>query len=197
MNGKEITDIANRWVNATDITVKERKARALAISATQETNHKYDGREYIVHLALVRDVAERYKHLIPEDKREDLFCACWCHDLIEDNRLTYNDIKAVLGETVADYVYGVTDEKGKTRADRQNDKFYAELFANIYSAILKLFDREANIEYGRYYQNDASNTKMIGGYRKSFPKMKEKYIAAGITIAEPIIRDIETLLSLN
>jgi len=195
MNGKEIGQIADRWVNATDIGVKERKARALAISATQETNHKYDGREYIVHLALTRDIAERFKYLIPEEEREDVFCAVWAHDLIEDNRKTYNDVKAVLGETVADYVYAVTDEKGKTRADRQNDKFYTELLANKYASLIKLFDRMANIEYGRYYQTNPSNTKMIDGYRDSFPKMAKRYQEQGCPDAEPVIQAIKELLA--
>jgi len=50
--------------------------------------------------------------------------ACWGHDLIEDCRVSYNDVKDALGQEAADIIYAVTNEKGKNRKERANDKYY-------------------------------------------------------------------------
>ena len=62
------------------------------------TNHKYDGKPYTYHLSMVVEVAERFIHLIPVNKRDAVLAACWCHDTIEDCRVTYNDVKSELGQ---------------------------------------------------------------------------------------------------
>lgn len=75
--------------NMTDVN----KAMAYAIKCAEDTNHKYNGHPYEVHLRKTVDVALRFIDLIPEDDRSDVVSACWCHDVIEDNRETYGDVK--------------------------------------------------------------------------------------------------------
>ena len=45
--------------------------------------------------------------------------ACWGHDLIEDTRVSYNDVKGQLGEEAADIIYALTNEKVKTVKNEQ------------------------------------------------------------------------------
>lgn len=83
-----------------------------------------------------------------------MMIAGYAHDSIEDLSLTYNDLIYTLAQNglnskqsifVADIVFAVTDEKGKTREARKNDKFYSELFQNEQAVIIKLSDMFANL----------------------------------------------------
>ena len=67
---------------------------------------RYDDKPYIYHLLEVYKVGCRFIHLIPEDKKETVLIACIGHDTIEDARITYNDIKQMYGEEVAEIPAG-------------------------------------------------------------------------------------------
>lgn len=119
-----------------------------AIDSHNNVNHLYDGSPYSVHLSMVVAIALKYiDECIPVQCQEDVINACWLHDTIEDCRLTYNDIKQVAGESVADIVYAVTNEKGKNRKERANDKYYEGIRNMPFAKFVKLCDRIANIQY--------------------------------------------------
>ena len=44
--------------------------------------------------------------------------ATWGHDLIEDTRVSYNDVMNHLGQEASDIVFAVTNDKGKNRQER-------------------------------------------------------------------------------
>jgi (p)ppGpp synthase/HD superfamily hydrolase len=94
------------------------KIISFAIEAHNNTNHLYDGKPYSVHLAMVAMIAQKYIDCIPVQAQSDVLAACWLHDTIEDCRLTYNDVKQVAGETVANIVYAVT-RKARTEKKEQ------------------------------------------------------------------------------
>lgn len=123
------------------------KARAFAVFHHTSTLQFYDGKSYSVHLKRVVAAANKFIHLIPQDKREIVLAACWLHDTIEDCRLTYNDIKKVFGEEVADIVFALTNEKGKTRGQRADARYYEGIRNNDLSVFVKVCDRIANFEY--------------------------------------------------
>lgn len=127
-------------------------AKDYAVKCHNETNHQYDGKPYDVHLQMVVDNFHKFKHLLTLKTPENLQIvedACWCHDVIEDCRQTYNDVKKATNENVANIVYTLTNEKGKTRKERANEKYY-EGIRNIRCAdFVKLCDRIANIEYSK------------------------------------------------
>lgn len=123
------------------------KIIAFAIEAHQNVNHLYDNKPYSVHLALTVGYAQKYINLIPESHQSAVIDACWLHDTIEDTRMTYNDIKAISSTQVADIVYAVTNEKGKTRKDRANDKYYEGIKKCDFASFVKLCDRLANAKY--------------------------------------------------
>ena len=123
------------------------KTISFAIEAHHKTNHLYDGKPYSVHLAMVALNAARYIDCIPAERRNDVLSACWLHDTIEDCRLTYNDIKQVAGEAVAEIVYAVTNEKGKNRKQRASDVYYEGIRKTPGAVYVKLCDRLANVQY--------------------------------------------------
>ena len=100
------------------------------------------------------------------------------HDTIEDCRLTYNDVKQVAGETVANIVYAVTNEKGKNRKERANEAYYDGIRKTMWAKYVKLCDRLANVQYS--YDN---MSRMYGVYQKEndaflqslFPNEGEMY----------------------
>jgi (p)ppGpp synthase/HD superfamily hydrolase len=136
---------------------------AYAINCHEETNHLYDGKPYTVHLALVDDSAKKYLDLIPADSHEIVIAAGWCHDVIEDCRQTYNDVKEVAGDDVAEIVYAVTNEKGKTRKERANKKYYEGIRNTKWATFVKLCDRIANVKYSR-----SQKASMFIKYKKEY-----------------------------
>lgn len=124
------------------------KAKQYAIKAHSDTNHMYDDKPYSYHLQQVFDIAERNIHLITNVRiRNIILAACWLHDTIEDTRKTYNDIKQEFGVEIADLVYALTNEKGKSRKERENDKYFAGIANEEGAIFVKLCDRIANVAH--------------------------------------------------
>lgn len=123
------------------------KARDFAIKHHEETNHLYDGKPYRFHLEMVFAFALKYIYLIPVKYRHIVLAAIWLHDTIEDCRLTYNDVKKATNYQVAEIVYALSNEKGKTRAERANSKYYKGIRTIIYAVFAKLADRLGNGKY--------------------------------------------------
>lgn len=147
----------------------EEKAKKYADFCHYSTNHLYDTRPYSFHLRMVRDVALRFIHLIPVEFRDIVLAGCWVHDSIEDARQTYNDVKQNTSVEVAEIAYALTNEKGKNRAERANDKYYLGIKSTPFATFVKLCDRIANIEYSK-----SKGGKMISVYAKENPNFEKK-----------------------
>ena len=140
------------------------KAKEYAIKCHTDTCHYYDTHLYSYHLQMVVDVANKFIHLIPEKDRDVVISSAWCHDVIEDTRQTYNDVKNATSLEVAEIVYALTNEKGKTRKERANEKYYSGIRNTPYATFVKLCDRIANIQYSM-----SQRSRMLEMYRKETP----------------------------
>jgi (p)ppGpp synthase/HD superfamily hydrolase len=116
---------------------------------------------------MVNNVFEDFQHLLDNSKdyltgeswrgpnrgqitlRDACRRAVWGHDLIEDARISYNNILDILGQAAADIIYAVTNEKGKNRKERANDKYYEGIRNTPGAVFVKLCDRIANVQYGK------------------------------------------------
>lgn len=152
---------------------KERKIDWI-ISQHRDTNHMYDTYlPYEFHLRMVVQVFKDFKHTLPKNlytkeveahrgiwETDDITervieLSCYGHDLIEDTRVSYNDVKNMLDESgyaktpVADIIYAVTNEKGKNRKERANDKYYEGIRNTPGAVFVKLCDRIANVQYSK------------------------------------------------
>ena len=145
------------------------KATEYATKCHSETNHLYDGRPYRFHLDMVDDVIMQFIHLIPEEDRDYVRAGGRCHDVIEDCRQTFNDVLKATNERVAELAYALTNEKGKNRAERANDKYYEGIRNTKYAVFLKLADRCANIKHSK---NSKSN--MLKVYAKEHTQFVAK-----------------------
>ena len=91
------------------------------------------------------------------------------HDLIEDTRQTYNDVKKVCGDKVAEITFALTNEKGRTRKDRANDKYYEDIRNTPFATFVKVCDRLANA----YYSKITPTSTMLSAYRKEEENFKK------------------------
>jgi (p)ppGpp synthase/HD superfamily hydrolase len=128
----------------------------------RSTNHFYDTYlPYEFHLNMVARVAKDFAHLVSWDARESVELAAYGHDLIEDTRVSYNDVVEVLGIDVAKIIYAVSNEKGKTRKERANEKYYSGIREIPFATFVKLCDRIANVQYSKM-----TKSRMFEMYKK-------------------------------
>lgn len=156
-------------------------------------NQKYAGTlPYSTHLGFVEAQGEKFIHLVdsgrlvnkqnhrsvPVSYKDIVRYALIAHDSIEDARMTYNNVlEAVNTEKfgnykaavmVADIVYCVTDEKGKDRKGRKNDKYKKELRENELAIFVKLADLTANMLFSKL-----SGSRMYAQYKKEWIEFKK------------------------
>lgn len=167
-----------------------------------ECNQKYDGNlPYSFHLNLVAKQVEKFKHLLSDIDQDAVICGAWGHDLIEDARITYNDIKnknilyregikgGFLSHKVADIIYACTELRGKNRSERHGAEYIQGLKDCRLGLFVKLCDIAANIGYGLL-----TNSGMYDKYKIEFPKLKEQLYTEEF---KPLWDYIEKLLNIK
>ena len=133
----------------------------------QSVNQTYgDDLPYGYHLDMVANGVRDFGHLVcaSEDDVLPMFFGAYYHDSMEDARLTYNDVMKVargfLTEEQAllatEIVYALTNDKGRTRAERAGEKYYKGIRETPYAPFIKLCDRLANITFSCSGMNDNS-----------------------------------------
>ena len=108
--------------------------RQAAHTLHQSVNQTYgDNLPYGYHLDMVVEGVAEYGHLVCDSENDvlPLYFGAYYHDSIEDARLTYNDVMNVargfMTEEQAlmatEIVYALTNDKGRTRAERAGEKY--------------------------------------------------------------------------
>ena len=161
-----------------------------AVCAHQDVNESYDGAPYSLHLAMAAHYADVFSYLLPPQERDETLAAVWLHDVIEDCRRSYTDIKAVFGEKIAELVFAVTNNRGRTRHERANDDYYRGIVATPYATFVKLCDRLANTQYSAA-RGDA---RMVAVYRAELDAFLEKLSAAREADYAPMREELKKIL---
>lgn len=113
-----------RWLADHEIQQEqtlELRARVFATAAHAAVGQvrKYTGEPYINHPAAVAEIVRAVPH------SEEMLAAAWLHDVVEDTKVTYADIKAEFGEDVAVLVNWLTDvsapQDGNRAARKRKD----------------------------------------------------------------------------
>lgn len=136
-----------------------------------DVGQKYGKEEYGVHLEMVNERIISYGSEVIKETSDILpiIFGGYYHDSIEDARLTYNDVLEVARKFMteeqailaANIVYACTNEKGKTRAERANDKYYEGIRTTMYAPLVKACDRLANIDFS----SKESDSSMLSVYK--------------------------------
>jgi (p)ppGpp synthase/HD superfamily hydrolase len=130
------------------------KERALLVADKAHANQTYDIYPYGYHIRQVVEIADELGY------DESIIVASALHDTLEDTELSYNDLKKAFGEEVAEIVYCVTDEIGRSRKERK-EKTYPKIKSNWKATVVKICDRIANMQHSKEY-----NPKLFDMYKK-------------------------------
>ena len=141
------------------ISDKELAIRKKAAQVHEDVNQHYDEHPYFYHLNKVAIHVIEYLPSIIE-REEDILpilFSAYFHDSIEDARLTYNDVMKIAKEYMNDkqallateIVYALTNEKGRNRHERANNKYYKGIRLIPYAPLVKACDRLSNYEFAK------------------------------------------------
>ena len=171
----------DQWVKDHQREVNEIRQAAHDLHAS--VNQTYDGdKPYGLHLDMVAATVYEYGYMVCDDESDllPLLFGAYFHDSIEDARLTYNDVTAYARRwmderqalTAAEIVYALTNDKGRTRAERAGERYYQGIRETPYAPFVKLADRRANITYSCKGQGEA-NAHMREVYKNELPHFLE------------------------
>ena len=167
-------------------------------------NHAYDRiRPYGFHLDMVVNWVRKYIEVVCVSEQDILpiYFAAFYHDSIEDARLSYNDVmkiaKGLMDEEQAylatEIVYALTNEKGRNRAERANEKYFAGIRETPYAPFVKLADRLANTSYA-FSKGTADSLRMSKVYREELPGFLEALKVEGtdvrFSLPEAMVEDL-------
>lgn len=197
----------DQWVKEHQKTIDEIRQAAHELHAS--VNQTYDGdKPYGFHLDMVAATVFEYGHLVCDDEKDllPLLFGAYFHDSIEDARLTYNDVtKQALrwmdeqqALTAAEIVYALTNDKGRTRAERAGERYYQGIRETPYAPFVKLADRRANITYSCQGHGEA-NAHMREVYKKELPHFLDAINAHSsdirFSLPEIIIEEIKKIVA--
>lgn len=147
---------------------------------------------YSFHLKAVAAQAKRFDYLLKSDDERSLaIMGAWGHDLIEDARITYNDIKNKWGQPLADIIYACTELRGHDRSERHGPEYFETLNANRLAVYVKLCDIIANVTFSML-----TGSSMYDKYRKEYPHMRMALAAHDAEFDDMFVY-LRTLLSIN
>lgn len=187
-----------------DVTAEIRSA---AFQLHDSVGQKYDKcYSYGVHLLRVATIVMDYGHEVIDQESDimPVIFAAFFHDSIEDARLTYNDVMATAKQYMsaeqayiaAEIVYALTNDKGRTRAERAGERYYAGIRETPYAPLVKLCDRLANMEYSFKCADDDHMAKV---YQNEWPHFRSAITCdtedKRFYLPEGMIKEIEDLFS--
>ena len=157
--------------------------RYAAHSLHASVNQTYDQvHPYGYHLDMVAHGVRDYGCFVCNNEADvvPLMFAAYYHDSIEDARQTYNDVVRIARQFMdeqqsllaAEIVYALTNDKGRTRAERAGEAYYQGIRTTPYAPFVKLCDRLANITY-TCSGVDSENVRMRRVYKSEMPHFLE------------------------
>jgi hypothetical protein len=178
-------------------------------------NQKYNKTlPYSFHLGMVAQQANKFSYILKDEVilkaqthksvnvcvNDILSDACFGHDLIEDARVTYNDIVQLApygnhyaNVLLADIIYTCTEEKGKNRAERHSDEYLEAIGNNKLALFVKLCDLIANVHFSLM-----SNSSMYQKYQKEYHRFYTMVTEYGsFSQLQPMFEFLESLLFIH
>jgi (p)ppGpp synthase/HD superfamily hydrolase len=128
------------------MTLKVRLARMIAKSV-------HDEEFYNNHIERVISILNQAIKDNSELNHEVLLIAGYCHDMLEDTKITFEDLDETFGNEVANLVFEVTHEKN------DNGEWVFPYLKTREGYILKFADRLCNLS-STFFNNDKINSYM-------------------------------------
>lgn len=188
---------------------ESRRAQVLAIenaagAVHAAVNQHYEKNlPYEFHLRLAASFLTKYGHqeLTSPAEFDTLYAAVYFHDSMEDARMTYNDVKSEFNRLneecgcdihvvdAAEMVYALTNDKGRNRAERAGDAYYAGIRTTPHAPFLKMCDRLANMKFSTLFY---PISPMVGVYQSELPHFLEAITkGAKTSVPEAMIDELK------
>jgi len=135
--------------------IKEARELAFCYHADQ----MYGSRPYSYHLQKVVNIARFYSSLIPKEDLEDVICAAYLHDILEDTLCTQDEILRALNPRILLLV------KLLTKNGSDPESYFNQVAQDDLAIFIKLCDRYANVLACVYDGED----KKLAKYKKQNP----------------------------
>ena len=158
---------------------------------------------YSFHLRLAASYLTKYGHqeLTDVSEFDTLYAAVYFHDSMEDARMTYNDVKAEFERLnkecgcdihvvdAAEMVYALTNDKGRTRAERAGEAYYAGIRETAHAPFLKMCDRLANMKFSTLFY---PISPMVSVYEKELGHFLESITKGAKTgVPEAMVEELK------
>ncbi|MBR1466516.1 MAG: phosphodiesterase [Bacteroidaceae bacterium] len=158
---------------------------------------------YSFHLRLAASYLTKYGHqeLTDASEFDTLYAAVYFHDSMEDARMTYNDVKAEFERLnkecgcdihvvdAAEMVYALTNDKGRTRAERAGEAYYAGIRETAHAPFLKMCDRLANMKFSTLFY---PISPMVSVYEKELGHFLESITKGAKTgVPEAMVEELK------
>lgn len=171
------------------LSEKDTKKEALfCLLRHHKVRQSYDRYPYWYHLNKVSKMTERFSRLINNPIEAKI--VAYGHDLIEDTRLTFNDIVKLFGIRIANSIYACTELRGKNRNERHGPEYYKLLKQDELGRFVKLCDIAANMERGL-----ETGSSMLNKYINELPHIKKELITGPDDPFIPIFNHLENIAS--
>ena len=186
-----------------------RRPQVLAIEnaagAVHASVNQHYGKDlpYSFHLRLAASYLTKYGHqeLTDVSEFDTLYAAVYFHDSMEDARMTYNDVKAEFERLnkecgcdihvvdAAEMVYALTNDKGRTRAERAGEAYYAGIRETAHAPFLKMCDRLANMKFSTLFY---PISPMVSVYEKELGHFLESITKGAKTgVPEAMVEELK------
>lgn len=113
------------------------KARSLAFA--YHKNQRYGDHPYSYHLEAVVKVAQFFSYMIPEEDQEDVICAAYLHDILEDTLCSQDEILRALNPRILLLV------KLLTKNGSDPESYFNQVALDDLAIFVKLCDRYSNV----------------------------------------------------
>lgn len=177
MTESEFQGYVSRYADQIQQIRESAHALHASVNETYDRVHPYG-----YHLDMVAEEIAAHGHEVCAAERDvlPLFFGAYYHDSIEDARFTYNDtVRAARrwmdeqqAQMAAEIVYALTNDKGRTRAERAGENYFRGIRQTPYAPFVKLADRLANTTYSFTHDNKPNN-RMKNIYRAELPAFLE------------------------
>lgn len=169
--------------------------RYSAHSLHASVNQNYDQvHPYGYHLDMVAKLVQRYGYYVCSDEADvlPLLFGAYYHDAIEDARRTYNDVLRTARQFMdeeqallaAEIVYALTNDKGRTRAERAGERYYQGIRSTPYAPLVKLADRLANATYSFRHLNEKNDFAGLNAQMKEVYRREMPHFLQSITVSD-------------